>query len=63
MTTDAQKKALLTYGQRHKDDFTRVFIRLNNIKDKDIVDKLAAVSNKQAYIKNLIREDISKNGQ
>lgn len=40
---------------------TGLFIRLHNIHDKDVIDKLQAVDNKQGYIKNLIRKDGIKN--
>ena len=39
---------------------TRVFIKLNNKTDADILKKLEGVSNKQGYIKELIRADIQK---
>lgn len=41
-----------------RDNTTRVYIKLNNRTDKDILDKLGSVPNKQGYIKGLIRSDI-----
>lgn len=35
-------------------------LKLNLKTDKDILDKLDSVSNKQGYIKQLIRDDLSK---
>lgn len=34
-----------------------VFIRLHNEHDKNIIDKLSKVTNKQGYIKELIKTD------
>ena len=36
-----------------------VYLKLNIGTDKDILDKLDSVNNKQRYIKDLIRKDIS----
>lgn len=41
-----------------KDNTKRVFIKLNKNTDKDILEKLDNVPNKQGYIKELIRSDI-----
>lgn len=37
---------------------TRIYIALNNKTDKDIIDHLETVGNKQGYIKELIRKDM-----
>ena len=51
-------KYVVKYVKNHYKPFV---IRLRIIEDKDIIDKLLAESNKNEYIKNLIRDDISKN--
>lgn len=40
---------------------TMIPVKLNHKTDADILAKLDAVGNKQGYIKDLIRSDISKN--
>ena len=40
----------------------QVKLKLNKKYDADIIGKLDAVSNKQGYIKQLIRDDIGKGG-
>lgn len=39
---------------------TRIVMNLNHNTDAAILEKLASVSSKQGYIKNLIKADISK---
>ena len=41
-----------------KENTKRVYIKLNKNTDKDILDYLESVSNKQGYIKELIRKDM-----
>lgn len=55
--TDAQKRAVRKY-----DDVNTVQIKmkLNKKTDADVLGMLDEVSNKQGYIKSLIREDIEK---
>lgn len=43
-------------GNNHKG----IYLQLHIVKDKDILQKLKDVGNKQGYIKNLILEDIRK---
>lgn len=43
-----------------KANTTRVYIKLTNNTDKDILQKLGTVPNKQGYIKRLIREDLAR---
>lgn len=43
-----------------KNNCTRISIKLGNKTDADIIEKLNKQDNKQGYIKQLIREDISK---
>lgn len=45
-----------------KSDAIGVYIKLNPVTDKDIIDKLEG-KKKQTYIKQLIRDDIRKSGK
>ena len=36
-----------------------VYLKLHQVNDKDIIDRLDKQSNKQGYIKRLIREDVA----
>ena len=60
--TEAQKRAKKKY-----DDKTafRVGLKLNNLTDGEVIEKLKSVENKQQYIKELILADIGreKSGQ
>jgi len=53
----ARSKSSIKYNVANT---TRIYIALNNKTDKDIIDHLEAVGNKQGYIKELIRKDISR---
>lgn len=55
-TTKAQLKATAKYQKKNTRMFT---LRLNLNTDMDIIEKLEQVSNKQGYIKELIRTDIA----
>lgn len=55
-TSEAKKKANAKYDAINT---TRVAIKLNNNTDADIIKHLESVPNKQGYIKELIREDIT----
>ena len=59
MTTIAQKKAQEKYDQRAT---VQVKMKLNRSTDADILAKLDSVSNKQGYIKSLIRADMKIHG-
>jgi hypothetical protein len=59
-TTTAQKAASERYDRTHT---TRIFIKLNNATDADILARLETVGNKQGYIKTLIRADIEHAGR
>ena len=56
MTSDSKLKAIAKYDKAH---CTGVYLKLNNETDKDILEKLSSVPNRQGYIKQLIRNDIS----
>ena len=53
--SEAQKKATAKYDAAHT---TRIYIKLNNGRDADILERLEKEPNKQGYIKELIRKDI-----
>lgn len=60
MSSKAQVKASKKYDKEH----TRsVMLKFNLTGDADILSKLDAVSNKQGYIKNLVRQDIRGDGE
>lgn len=56
MRSEALKRAQAKYDKRNCE---QVNLKLNRTTDKDILDKLQAVENKQGYIKDLIRLDIA----
>ncbi len=60
MTTEAQKKATIEYSRRSREKFKVLTLKLNKETDSDVLEKLASVDNMQGYIKNLIRQDITK---
>lgn len=39
-----------------------MYLKLNQVNDKDVIDRLEKQENKQGYIKGLIRDDISLDG-
>lgn len=55
MWTEAQKRAQEKYDANNTVQFK---MKLNRGTDKDILDRLNEVENKQGYIKHLIRQDI-----
>ena len=62
MASEAQRRALANYDKAHKDDFKRYNLRLHKENDAAIIDQIEKQDNKQGYIKQLILEDIKKNG-
>lgn len=57
MTTEAQRRA----NRKYEAENTRqVHLKLNCRTDKDVLEKLDSVPNKQGYIKNLIRADLKR---
>ena len=56
-TSKAQLRAQAKYD---KDNTVQITLKLNKKTDKDIIDWLYDESNKQGYIKSLIRADIEK---
>ena len=57
MMTEAQRRANDKYNKEHT---TQVLLRLNNRTDEDVIAWLKTLSNKQGYIKELIRKDIKR---
>ena len=60
MSSDARKRAVLKYDASHT---KQVKLKLNLETDKDILERLDEVENKQGYIKTLIRADIKNERQ
>ena len=56
-SSDARKRADSKYDANHT---KQVKLKLNLETDKDILERLEEVDNKQGYIKALIRSDIKK---
>jgi hypothetical protein len=54
--TEAQRRARKKYEAKTK---VQVLLKLNRNTDKDILAKLERVTNKQGYIKQLIRADLN----
>lgn len=59
MATQAQKDAVARYDAKNT---VQIHLKMNINTDEDILRKLAKTSNVQGYIKELIRQDIEKNG-
>ena len=59
MTTEAQKRAVAKYDSGNT---TQVHLKLNNKTDADILRRIEEVENVQGYIKELIRQDMKRNG-
>ncbi len=60
MSTKAQKEAQKRYDQASKDKFRMIHLKLNKEADADILAKLESSGNIQGYIKELIRNDKTK---
>lgn len=45
-----------------KAEFKGLYLKLNTVNDKDIIERLKTQDNKQGYIKELIRIDTSLDG-
>lgn len=58
-TPSSNLKAIAKFN---KENTMSVNLRLNKNTDADIIEKLASVPSKMGYIKQLIRDDIAKNG-
>lgn len=60
MATEAQKRAVAKYDAVNT---RQIKLKLNLKEDADILAKLDSVSNKQGYIKELVRGDIANGGE
>lgn len=62
--TEAEKRAQAKYDLDHKEQFKTYFLKygLTDPDNQKIVKKLDNVSNRQAYIRKLILDDIARNG-
>ena len=56
-STESQSRASVKYN---KENTVQISLKLNRITDADLIDNLNRVTNKQGYIKELIRRDIAK---
>lgn len=56
-STESQIRASIRYN---KENTVQISLKLNRSTDADLIDSLNRVTNKQGYIKELIRRDITK---
>ena len=56
-STESQIRASIRYN---KENTVQISLKLNRSTDADLIDSLNRISNKQGYIKELIRRDIAK---
>lgn len=56
-STESQIRASIRYN---KENTVQISLKLNRSTDADLIDSLNRVTNKQGYIKELIRRDIAK---
>lgn len=58
-TSEAQRRASEKYDAENT---KQIMLKLNTKTDKDILERLESVGNKQGYIKRLIRKDMEAVG-
>ena len=56
-STESQIRASIKYN---KENTVQISLKLNRSTDADLIDSLNRVTNKQGYIKELIRKDIAR---
>ena len=56
-STESQIKASIRYN---KENTVQISLKLNRSTDADLIESLNRIANKQGYIKELIRRDITK---
>ena len=56
-STESQIRASIRYN---KENTVQISLKLNRSTDADLIDSLNRVTNKQGYIKELIRKDIAR---
>lgn len=61
-TREAKLRALKKYGERHKNDYKIINIRMHRKHYADLVAWLESKENVNGYIKDLIRADMEKTG-
>ena len=59
-TSDAMLRAIAEYDKKNT---TGLYLKLNNHTDADIMEYLNTKSNKQGFIKNLIRTEMQKENE
>lgn len=59
-TEEGKRVAALSRARYDKENTRQIKFKFNKKTDADILDKLDSLSNKQSYIKRLIREDIER---
>lgn len=60
MVTKAQLKAQSKYD---KENTKQIILKLNLVSDADVIAKLSGSTNKQGYLKALVRDDMRNNGE
>lgn len=65
MKTEAEKRAQAKYDKEHKEQFKSFFLKygLTDPDNQKVVKKLESVQNRQSYIRELVLDDIRKNGE
>lgn len=56
-STESQIRASIRYN---KENTVQISLKLNRSTDADLIESLNRIANKQGYIKQLIRRDITK---
>lgn len=56
-STESQIRSSIKYN---KENTVQISLKLNRSTDADLIDSLNRVTNKQGYIKELIRKDIAR---
>lgn len=55
-----KERDIAYHAEYDKNNYKKLYVRFGIESDKDIIQHLESVGNKNNYIKKLIREDISK---
>lgn len=59
-TSEARKRACRNYYHRHKAVSKPIMLRLNKVRDADIIAKLDSVPSKVDYIRRVVRADLEQ---
>lgn len=57
--SEAQKRAQAKYDKAHRGDYSNFYVKCHKVNDKDLIDFLQTKKNRTAYIKDLIRKDMT----